>query len=796
MENILEKFISEHHKAVYLFIRNLFQLNRRFLLQSDFRDAAGKFFDSEAGRELKDSIFEKFIDRVQVATLNTPWIYFSIRTDIAKWHYYRFHQEEVFISRVSISDYLAFQERIIAGHQTVDAKVLEIDLGPFSRGFPRLKEKKSIGRGVEYLNRHLSTVLFTDQNHGRESLFRFLRMHKYRGKQLMLNDRIDSSDDLVEALREAEEFLDEQNEESEWHEFTHTMQELGFEAGWGRTAEKILESMQLLLDIFEAPSPGNLEIFLGRIPMIFNLVIVSPHGYFGQSNVLGLPDTGGQVVYILDQVRSLEREMRREAYDQGLDIVPRILIITRFIPDAGQTTCNQRIEDVVGTENAKILRIPFRSRHGEIVPHWISRFKLWPYLEQYAIDVEKEIMAELGGKPDLIIGNYSDGNLVATLLSESLKVTQCNIAHALEKTKYLFSDLYWKDNEEQHNFSTQFTADLIAMNAADFIITSTYHEIAGTKKEIGQYESYTTFTMPELYRIVDGIDVFDPKFNIVSPGSDPQIYFPYTEKDDRLTDLHDDIRMLFSGDHIESSRGGFPVDDKPVLLCMSRLDHIKNVTGFVDWYGGDTKIRDLANVLVIAGNVDVSKSTDDEEKYQIDKMHQLMDQYALDNQVRWIGIQMQRAMTGELYRYIADLRGAFVQPALFETFGLTVIEAMISGLPTFATCFGGPKEIIIDGRSGFHIDPNKGDASIARIADFMQRSAETPEYWDKISRAGIERVQQRYTWKKYSQRLMSLARIYGFWKFVSNLEREETRRYLQMFYALMFRPLAEKIHHP
>jgi hypothetical protein len=37
--------------------------------------------------------------------------------------------------------------------------------------------------------------------------------------------------------------------------------------------------------------------------MIFSMVIISPHGYFGQANVLGRPDTGGQVVYILDQAR-------------------------------------------------------------------------------------------------------------------------------------------------------------------------------------------------------------------------------------------------------------------------------------------------------------------------------------------------------------------------------------------------------------------------------------------------------------------------------------------------------------
>jgi hypothetical protein len=28
-------------------------------------------------------------------------------------------------------------------------------------------------------------------------------------------------------------------------------------------------------------------------------LIVSPHGYFGQANVLGLPDTGGQLLIVL-----------------------------------------------------------------------------------------------------------------------------------------------------------------------------------------------------------------------------------------------------------------------------------------------------------------------------------------------------------------------------------------------------------------------------------------------------------------------------------------------------------------
>ncbi|WP_459806166.1 hypothetical protein, partial [Herbidospora sp. RD11066] len=86
----------------------------------------------------------------------------------------------------------------------------------------------------------------------------------------------------------------------------------------------------------------------------------------------------------------------------------------------------------------------------------------WPYIETFTEDVAKEVTAELQAKPDLIIGNYSEGNLVASLLAHKLGVTQCTIAHGLEKTKYPDSDIYWKNCEEKYHFSSQFTADLIA----------------------------------------------------------------------------------------------------------------------------------------------------------------------------------------------------------------------------------------------------------------------------------------------------------------------------------------------
>ncbi|MBA2483311.1 MAG: sucrose synthase, partial [Nitrosomonas sp.] len=487
-------------------------------------------------------------------------------------------------------------------------------------------------------------------------------------------------------------------------------------------------------------------------------------------------------------------EMHERLACQGVNVEPRIIIATRLIPDAGETTCNQHLEKVNGCEHTWIVRVPFHEADGEIVQHWISRFEIWPYLERFAFDVEPEAIKELGGRPDLIIGNYSDGNLVASLLSQRLDVTQCNIAHALEKTKYLHADLYWQENDAQYHFSCQFTADLIAMNRADFVIASTYQEIAGTEESVGQYESYSSFTMPKLYRVVNGINLFDPKFNIVSPGADADIFFPYNKSDYRLHRLVSDIETMIYGNETGFKARGILVDkDKPLIFTMARMDRIKNITGLTEWYANSQKLRELSNLLIIGGYIDPETSSDHEEREQIYRMHELIDKYELEGHIRWLGMRLDKNLAGELYRHVADIRGVFVQPALFEAFGLTIIESMASGLPTFATCYGGPMEIIEHNRSGFHIDPTDGAAAAKLIADFIERCHTNPDEWIRLSQGAINRVEARYTWKHYAEQIMTLSRIYGFWKFVSGLERKETECYLDMFYHLQFRPLAAAI---
>jgi len=94
---------------------------------------------------------------------------------------------------------------------------------------------------------------------------------------------------------------------------------------------------------------------------------------------------------------------------------------------------------------------------------------------------------------------------------------------------------------------------------------------------------------------------------------------------------------------------------------MARLDRVKNLSGLVEWFGKNERLRKLVNLAVVGGFIDSSKSKDREEIAEIEKMHGLIKKYSLRGDFRWICAQKDRVRNGELYRYIADTKGAFIQ---------------------------------------------------------------------------------------------------------------------------------------
>ena len=799
MINLIQDVIdSDERSDLRQFARQLRNSETRYLLRNDIITAFSEYCTSHNKPEYfyQSSHLGQLVYYTQEIIKEDETLYLIIRPKIASQEVFRV-LEDLTVEPVSVQELLDLRDRLVNRHHPNEGDLLELDFRPFYDYTPTIRDPKNIGKGVRFLNRFLSSKLFQDPREWLESLYNFLSLHQFHGTQLLINGRIKNQQQLSDQVKRALAFVSDRPEQEPYEEFRYKLQEMGFEAGWGNTAYRVRETLEILDELIDSPADEGLERFISRIPMIFRIVLVSIHGWFGQEGVLGRPDTGGQVVYVLDQARSLEKQLQEDiklAGLEGLGVEPKVIILSRLIANSDGTRCNERLEKVHGTDNAWILRVPFREFNPKMTQDWISRFEIWPYLETYAIDAEKELLAEFQGRPDFIVGNYTDGNLVAFLLARRLKVTQCNVAHALEKSKYLFSNLYWQDLEEKYHFSLQFTADLIAMNAANFVISSTYQEIVGTPDSIGQYESYKCFTMPELYHVVDGIELFSPKFNVVPPGVNENVYFPYTREEDRIPDARQRLEeLLFTLDDPSQVYGTLDDPSKRPLFSMARLDRIKNLTGLVECFGKSEALQERCNLIIVAGKLRVEDSTDNEEKDEIVKLYRLLEQYDLNGKFRWLGVRLAKSDSGEIYRVIADHQGVFVQPALFEAFGLTILEAMISGVPTFGTQFGGPLEIIQDKKNGFLINPTQLEDMAQKILDFVSKCDQNPSYWEEIAHQGIERVYSTYTWKIHTTRLLSLARIYGFWNYNSKENREDIMRYIETLFHLIYKPGAQKI---
>ncbi|KMT13329.1 hypothetical protein BVRB_4g084720 isoform A [Beta vulgaris subsp. vulgaris] len=619
-DNMPEALRERRYLMKKCFARYL-QQGKRLMKLHHLMDELEKSIDDHVDRtQVLEGTLGYILCSTQEAVVVPPHVAFAVRPSPGYWEYVKVNAHDLTVEGINATEYLKFKETIYDENWAKDENALEVDFGALEHSTPHLTLSSSIGNGVNFISKFLSSKLWADKE-ATKPLVEHLLLLKHHDDKLMINETLNTPAKLQAALVVADVFLSSLSPDTPFHNFELRFKEWGFEKGWGDTAARVKEFMRSLSEVLQAPDPVSVEKFFGRLPTIFNVVIFSVHGYFGQANVLGLPDTGGQVVYILDQVRALEEELLIRYKNQGLNVKPQILVV--------------------------------------------------------------------------------------------------------------------------------------------------------------------------------GINVFDPKFNITAPGADQTVYFPFTEAQRRFTHFHPAIQELLYNDKDNDEHVGFLEDKKkPIIFSMARLDTVKNISGLVEWYGKNDRLRSFVNLVVVAGFFDPSKSKDREEMAEIRKMHTLMEKYRLKGQFRWIAAQTDKYRNGELYRCIADTRGAFVQPALYEAFGLTVIEAMNCGLPTFATNQGGPAEIIVDGVSGFHIDPLNGDESSNKIADFFQRCKDDDEQWNLVSAASLQRIYECYTWKIYANKLLNMGSMYSFWKMLNKAEKQAKQRYVNMFYNLKYRNLVKTVPIP
>ncbi len=692
--------------------------------------------------------------------------------------------------------FLSLRESIVLKQPVPEDFMFGIDFSPFRVLAMESGSLEDIGEGPGRVGAHLAEQIRAEPQATITRVLDFLGRRSVNGAPILFTEQPRTVTLLLKRLTQALDFLSGRPAREEIDRVAAELELLGFAAGWGLRVGRVRENLELMRRLIRDPDSQVVQRIFQRLPLLRRVVLVSVHGWFAQANVLGRPDTGGQLVYLFDQARALEKYLKRLWRQAGVPVKPEIIILARQIPEADGTTCNRRKERIRGTENGFILRLPFRNARGEVLRHWISRFQVWPYLQRFAQEAFAEIKAEFGGTaPDLVVGNYSDGNMVAAVMGREWNVPVAVVAHALEKNKYLLSDLYWKDLEAEYYFSIHFLSDILASNAADFIQVSSYQEIAGTVTELGQYESYELFTLPGLYRVFSGINIHSARFVINPPGTDVNVYHPYSterrgdrEREAEIEQLA--FRNSADGDDI---KGRLADPSKPFLFTMARLDKIKNLTGLVKAYGRRPALRRAANLLIVSGVTELHQSEDHEEQEQIRLMAHLFNQYDLWDNVCWIPAKRGQGKFPHFYRFTARRGGIFVQPAIFEAFGLTVLEAMACGLPVIATRFGGPASVIEDNVSGILYDPNRAQELERAVLRLLNEKNDTGEsFWESVSRAGLRRVHEHFSWEGHARRLTSSWGLYSLLNHLFPDRRRVRRTYVDALHHFLFRPLVQR----
>jgi len=192
---------------------------------------------------------------------------------------------------------------------------------------------------------------------------------------------------------------------------------------------------------------------------------------------------------------------------------------------------------------------------------------------------------------------------------------------------------------------------------------------------------------------------------------------------------------------------------KPMILALSRADARKNIATLVHAYGSDAELQERANLVIVMGNRDEIANLDSGAREVFTELLTLIDTYDLYGKVAYPK-QHDVDDVPVLYRLATLSGGVFVNPALTEPFGLTLIEAAASGLPIVATEDGGPVDIVENCQNGLLIDPLGAED----IASAIHQIIGDWEMWQARSAAGLKGVREHYAWQAHAEEYVGMLR--------------------------------------
>ncbi|MEM3499910.1 MAG: glycosyltransferase family 4 protein [Candidatus Bilamarchaeaceae archaeon] len=180
---------------------------------------------------------------------------------------------------------------------------------------------------------------------------------------------------------------------------------------------------------------------------------------------------------------------------------------------------------------------------------------------------------------------------------------------------------------------------------------------------------------------------------------------------------------------------------KPTIIFVGRLVRLKKVENLLLAFKKViTKVHDAELYIVGSGP-------------QENMLKKLAEELDLTSKVFFTGY-----VSEEEKIRLMKKAWVLVQPSVAEGFGLVLVEANACKTPVIAVDSGGPREVIMEGRTGFLVEAN----NIGQIAEKIIEILEDKNRILKMGEDGRRVVEENYTWEKVAERVEKI--ILGYLK--------------------------------
>ncbi|HUG18663.1 MAG TPA: glycosyltransferase [Planctomycetaceae bacterium] len=209
------------------------------------------------------------------------------------------------------------------------------------------------------------------------------------------------------------------------------------------------------------------------------IMMISTHGYVSAHPEFGKPDTGGQVVYILE----LSKCLARLGY--------QVDIYTRQFED------QPHLEEI--NERVRLIRLPCggtefipKETLCNAIPEWVEH--AFSYVKEQELDYS------------FINSHYWDAGLAGQSLSNLLKIPHMHTPHSIGTWKRDNMDGPAEELEQKYNFAQRIREEKIIYDECDVLIATTPQQ-----RDLLKASEY---------------DVPTEKIRVIPPGYDDSRFFP------------------------------------------------------------------------------------------------------------------------------------------------------------------------------------------------------------------------------------------------------------------------------